>query len=300
MERTQAINLLLGTVLLTGCAGSVGPTNTPDSPIFNPTPLTETFVPTKTPFQPEILIPTSFLPPTETLVPTPTVEVKIPYLSFGIDFGDSSRQVDIQISLSNGKVFNVNSTPVICETIDTYHSVFAPGKHNTCAYQPRSNSEDIFLFGHSGWLHEPKPDGGTNYIKMETEDIRHWLEDFGGYTPDRRLPLEQIQRNINDFVGANIEITQGENTATDLKVLAVVRVPPDKLGPFGSDSDLSNEDIMTTLAIIDPSVAQYANDGKPQIIIIFCGWHNVEEDNINHNPNANYYAWSRYAIILGK
>jgi hypothetical protein len=294
MERSQAINLLLGTVLLTGCAGSIGQTNTPDSPTFNPIPLTEIFVPIET------LLPIETQFPTETPVPTSTVEAKIPYRLFGIDFGDSSRQIDIQISLSNRKVFNINSTPIICEAIDTYHSEFAPGKHNTCAYQPRSNSEDMFLFGHSGWFHEPKPDGGINYVKMETENIRHWLEDFGGYTPEIRLPLEQIQRNMNDFVGANVEITQGKNVATDLKVLAVVRVPPDKLGPFGSNSNLNDEDIMATLASIDPSVAQYANDAKPQIVIIFCGWHNVEEDNINHNANANYYAWSRYAIILGE
>ena len=300
MERKHAINLLLGSVLLTGCAEGARATNTPESPAFNPSPLTETFEPTATPFMPEVQPATEIQSPTETPFPTPTVEARIPYRLFGIDFADSSRQVDIKISLGNGKVFNVNSTPIVCETVDTYHAEFTPGRHNTCAYQPRSNSEDMFLFGHSGWFHEPKPDGSINYIKLETERIRHYLEDFGGYTPEIRLSLDKIQQNMNNFVGANVEITQGETTATELKVLAIIRVPPDKMGPFDTSNGLNNEDVMSTLTAIDPSVTEYVNDGKPQIIIIFCGWHNVAEDGISTISNNNYYAWSRYAIILGK
>ena len=302
MERPQfrLINLALDALLLTGCAGGARAINTPDSPTFSPTPITQTFVPTETPFSPEIQLPTVTQIPIETPVPTPTVEARIPYRLFGIDFGDSSRRVDMQISLSNGEVFNVNSTPIVCETIDTYSSGFIPGTHNTCAYQPRNNSEDMFLFGHSGWFHETKPDGSINYIKLETESIRHYLEDFGGYTPEIRLPLDFTQHNMDAFVGANVEIVQGETTATELKVLAVVRVPPDKLGPFDSNNNLNSEDIMTTLAEIDPSTAQFASDDKPQIVIIFCGWHNGGEDSINPNPDISRYAWSRYAIILGK
>lgn len=300
MERKQAINLLLSSVLLTGCAGVARATNTPESPTIDPTPITETFEPTLTPFLPETQPITEIQSPTETHSPTPTVEAEIPYRLFGIDFSDSSRKIDIKISLGNGKVFDVNSTPIVCETVDTYHAGFTPGRHNTCAYQPRSNSEDMFLFGHSGWFHEPKPDGSIYYDKLETENIRHYLEDFGGYTPEIRLSLDKIQQNMNNFIGANVEITQGETTATELKVLAVVRVPPDKLGPFDSNNNLNSEDIMTTLAGIDPTTVQFASDGKPQIIIIFCGWRSPEENKINPNPNLNRYAWSRYAIILGK
>jgi hypothetical protein len=278
----------------------------------------ETFVPTETPF------------PTETPILTPTVETRIPYRLFGIDFANSSHPVDIQISLPTGTVFNVNSTPVVCETVDPYSSEFTPGEHFGCAYQPRSNSEDVFLFAHSGWFHEPKPDGDIKYIKLETEDLRHWLEDSGGYNPDIRLPLDLIRHNMDSLVGASVEITQSENTATDLKILAVVRVPPDKLGPFvdvcpnigasqshipegmsldeagdcvgtptGQVEQLTNEDIMATLAGIDPSVAKFASDGKPQIVVIFCGWHSPEEDSLDTGPQG-YYEWSRYAIVIGK
>lgn len=287
------MNFALITTFLTGCGYRAIKTPDPESPSMTPTPITETF----TPFQPEDFI--SFNS-TETPIPTITPEKPIPYKMFGIDFADPGQKIDIKINLSTGNVFDINSTPAVCETTNPYNSTFLPGKGVTCEYQLRNNPEDMVHFTHSGWFHEPKKNGGINYIKLEAEDIRHYLEDATDYQDDKqRLTLAQIQERMADFLNATVSISQGDITTEGLKVLAITRIPPDKLGPFAQGSGLTNEDIVSTLAFENPAFAGFATDGKPQIVIIFCGWHSPEDNPIK-GSTPGFYEWSRYAIVLGK
>lgn len=291
MKREHLINVGLVTVFLAGCSRSAIRNPDPESPTIAPTPITETF----TPFQPEAFIPFNS---TETPISSPTPEKPIPYKMFGVDFADSGKKIDIKINLSTGKNFDIDSTPAVCETTNPYNSTFLPGKSVTCEYQFRNNPEDMIHFTHSGWFHEPKKNGGINYIKLEAEDIRHYLEDATNYEDDKqRLTLIQIQERITEFLDAGVSISQGDITTDGLKVLAITRIPPDKLGPFAQDSGLTNEDIMSTLTSENPAFSEFAADGKPQIVIIFCGWYSPEEDKIA--GTQGFYEWSRYAIVIG-
>ncbi len=324
MKESNLINIGLVAALLAGCTRSGIRTPDPHSPIITPTPITETY----TPFQPETFVPFNS---TETAIPSPTPEISIPYKMFGIDFADSGKKIDIKIALSTGKNFDIDSTPTVCEDTSPYSSLFLPGEHFTCEYQFRNNPEDMGHYTHSGWFHEPMENGGINYVKLEAENIRHYFEDATNYDDDKkRLTLAQIQERMTEFVNANVSISQGDITTEGLKVLNIVRVPPDKLGPFidfcpnigasqshvpegmklnaagecvgtptGQIEQLTNEDVMATLALIDPSFTEYVSDGKPQIIIIFCGWRSPEDNPIK-DSTPGFYEWSRYVIILGK
>ncbi len=256
------------------------------------------WTPTVIPFLPDLeqtLGPTP-LPPTET-----STEIIYPYKMFGIDFSDFSKEIDIQIDLSQGSSFKVNSfASFLCGPI------YAPGNHFSCDYQLQDrNPEDLLHFVHSGYVNQGQ-------IKLEAEDIRHFLEDSPG-SWDKRLAPDQIQKNMDMFIEADVSITQGDIEAKNLKVLAMVRVPPDKLGPFshnpyvqgpeGQKVLLTNENIFSTLATIDPSISDYEKDGKAQIVIIFCGWNNpAEKDLVGVDPYdaADFYQAVRYAIILGE
>ncbi len=294
MERKHLINIGLSATLLAGCSGTVIKTGNPEANIPpSQTPITATF----TPFQPEAFVPTVS---TETPIPTPTPERPVPYKMFGIDFADSGKKIDLKITLPSGKSFDSDATPTVCETVDPYHSLFLPGNHVTCEYQFKTNYEDMAHFAHSGWYHEPNASGGINYISLEAESIRHYLEDATPYLDDKkRLTLTQIGQRMTDFLNANVEISQGEISTEGLKVLAITRVPPDKFGPFDPNSGLTNEDILSTLGSIDPAFSEFVTDGKPEIIVIFCGWHSPQEDNIN-TSGSGFYDWSRYAVAIGK
>ena len=297
MENKERIfRVTLAALLMTGCARVSEPKPTRSSTSSTPS-ASQTFTPT--PFQPKDLQ-TPFGTSLTTETPTPT-EAPPPYRLFGIDFSDPDKKIDIQITLSDKSAFNINAFPTtVCG------SVYEPGKHFSCDYQfTKKNPEDMLHFVHSGYIDHAK-------VRLEAEDIRHFIEDPPGNW-DTRLSLDQIKKNMEGFLGAAVNITQGDAEAHDLKILAIVRVPPDKLGPFShnpyiTDSDgektlLTNEDIMTTLTGINPTVAKFENDGEPQIVVVFCGWHNPEEEKlqgVDPYDAADFYQSVRYAIILGK
>lgn len=297
MENKERIfRVTLATLLMTGCTHMSEPKPTrssSSSTLFT----SQTFTPT--PFQPKD-VQTPLETPVTPEIPTPT-EAPPPYKMFGIDFSNPDKKIDIQITLSEGSVFNINAFPTT-----TCGSVYEPGEHFSCNYQfSGKNPEDMLHFVHSGYIDKGK-------IKLEAEDIRHFIEDPPGNW-DARLTPEQIKKNMEGFLGATVNIIQGDTEAYDLKVLAIVRVPPDKLGPFshnpymldgnGEKILLTNEDIVATLAGIDPAVAEFESDGKPQIVVVFCGWQNPAEkklQGVDPYDAADYYQAVRYAIILGK
>ena len=299
MERKHLLNLTLIATFLTGCSGAdIKPVSTETGASPTRTPMIETFTPTRTPFQPENFIPTIS---TETPIPIQTPERPIPYKMFGINFTDSGKKIDIKITLPNGNIYNIDSAPTVCETTSPYTSLFLPGEHVTCEYQFQRNPEDMAHFAHSGWFHKPDRNGGITYVKLEVEAIRHYLEDATEYQNDanRRLTLAQIRARMTEFLNANVDISQVDTSSDKLHVLAITRVPPNMFGPFDKNSGLTNEDIMPTLAAIDPTFAEFITDGKPQILVIFCGWHSPEEDNINTSGSGTW-DWSRYAIVIGE
>jgi hypothetical protein len=300
--------LALSATLLTGCARVAGGKYNPVLPTQTTPAVTQTI---ENPFTPtNTLIPTAS--PTET--PTHT-----PYHLFGIDFLEQ-RGVNIVLTLSNGLRFSMATTPTLdCDT----HKGFAPKLHTSCEYQFLGNP-DMVHFVHSGFVNRQD--------EMPAEYLRHWLEDSTidyPATEDKLSPSERIQR-MNELVGSPVQIIQGDEKVIDLKVLGVVRVPPDNLGPLndycpniedaqskipdgmklnesgecvgipkGPVEHLTNKDIMAHLIKLDPGFAQFQDDGEPQLFIIFCGWRIPEEDK-NLSPRPSSYSWSRYVIVIGK
>lgn len=281
------LKLAFGATLLTGCAEASSGQN----PTLNPEiiPATATI---GNPFKTEETATATFTP-TGTLFPTETPAPVVPYRMFGVDFSDVSRKISLSLDLLNGRGFKfLPTTPTLdCDT----KGGFAPKNLTSCEYQFWGNSEDMIHFTHSGWWHDENLENPT-YFKMSAEDIRHYIEDKDpNYDrAETKVSPEERDRRMAEFVGAIVKI---EGSDEELRILGVVRVPPDKLQTF----EKGNETIIETLSQIDPNFAKFKIDGIPQIFVVFCGWRFPQEDKtLPEGFRPNSYEWSRYVFVIGK
>jgi hypothetical protein len=301
----QFFKLALGATLLTGCAnvahgeGTRTPTPfMPEIPSGTNTPSVQTI---ETP-------PFPTLETTSTPSPTETLISPVPYHVFGVDFSDLSKGLSFILNSSTGKSFSLNTKPtLVCND----KKEFAPKELTSCEYPPKANPEDLFHFTHSGYWHDSNAEKPV-YIEMPAEALRHYLEDK--YYPEycrggckegevvEQVSEEERSRRMAEFIGTPVQVIQENGATVDLKVLGIIRVPPEKLGPFLSDSTEAYEDIIKTLSEINPDYAKYKIDGTPEIFVIFCGWYNPNE--LKNLPagaeRPNSYSWSRYVIVVGK
>ncbi len=225
---------------------------------------------TATPFLP--------VPPTATLIGVPvtaseTASTPAPDLAidhwWGLDFSVEAQPVRVGFDLNEPSPLAISfRTGWPCEYND----------HRACAGIYSAGSAPVLLLTvHSG-------------LWGEAEPLRDHLEGMG--INRAALPLEQIRQNLLDLRGLPVTLEQGEKVVSDLKVLAAVRITPDRLDRYFA---LQIPDALRLAAGLEPDFADALDD--PVLMIETCGWRHPDEAWL---PGLSDTSASIYLLAIGR
>jgi len=167
---------------------------------------------------------------------------------------------EIGVYLSGGEKVVVRITPP--EVVNAGRSIkiaFYPG--DACEYGTRQacvsrhwNGQVTLLTIHSGL-------GG------EGESFRSAMEGTGLNLTF--YSIDQIQHNLEMLTGAPVSIQSGESGRDDLRLSAVVRLPPAKLEAYFTRPF---DDTMAELAEDNPFFQEALESGESLLVFEICGW----------------------------
>jgi len=171
---------------------------------------------------------------------------------YGIDFLDTTREIQIKIYPPNRRV---NSGSPILIRLRPSVTCSAEGI-NGCVrrYSAGSQADVTFVTVHSGL-------GGAG------QPFRRALEG-NGYN-QAGFPLSQVKKNLNRLEGARVVISQGKNTVEGFQLAALTRIPGEKVPGY------LNRPISKSLGFasnLDRSIEPYLNPDSPQLVFETCGW----------------------------
>lgn len=227
------------------------------------------FAPTREPFRPLVATPVvaQVIEPSPIIVPElpqqpPSTAIDAgvaaflesePGLFHGIDFVDRKQRVTIKIypsgkRVNGGKPITISFIPGgrRCEFGDKracVNTIFTP-----------TNGPVTFLSIHSG-------------VGGEAQRYRSAIEGTG---LDQALySLKQVQANLNALAGSEVEIIQGDQRVSGLRITAITRIPAKTLNRY------VNQDLKSALELaadLDGDFAPVLNTNQPQVVFETCGW----------------------------
>lgn len=101
----------------------------------------------------------------------------------------------------------------------------------------------------------------------EGEPLRQAVEGRGIFTAGDSL--EQIDENLKALTGATVSIQTEDRVWNDLKVQALVRVPPEELLPY---FDQPFDHALLAAAENNKQVMDALHNGRDMLVVEFCGW----------------------------
>jgi hypothetical protein len=238
---------------------------------FQPVAPTATSLPAQTQQLRDALQPTPT--PQPTAAPTPTRE-PLTGVWRGIDFNDTTRRIELTIQADSQQLNGGRAL----------HIGFRPGR--PCAYinftaciglHESEQSSIILATVHSG-------------IGGDGQALRHALEGTGFNQAAFRL--DEIQRQMDALHNAQVSIQQGAFTASELRVRAAARVPPDQLDAYFSSPVT---EALARLAETDADLAKALKSRRPLLVIETCGWRNPQEAGL---PGATDTTGAVYLLVI--
>lgn len=125
----------------------------------------------------------------------------------------------------------------------------------------------------------------------EADPLRDALEGTGFNRAG--LPLERIAANLRDLHGAPAALEQSATRVDGLRVLAAVRVPPDRLESYYRRPF---DDALVEAAAGNPALRQALDGGAHLLAIETCGWRHPAEP---WYPGVTDTSAAVYLVIIG-
>jgi hypothetical protein len=265
-----AVWAVLAVVLLAGCAAQ-SPAGAPVTGEALAGDLPTTPAPTLTPFQP--LGPTRTAVPTATPTPTPAPPTATP--------------------TPLGPLAQVDLTQPVRLVIAPRADSFNRGRALSLAFQPGwpcQYSDQRACFSRQGggqWLLASVHSG----IGGDAEDLRRTLEGMG--LNQAAVPLETIQRALDELSGSTVSMQQGQISA-DLRVLAAARIPAQQVDEYYR---LPVEQAFALAAQHNPALADVLAQARPLLVLETCGWRHPADPPA---PGLSDTSASIYLIFLSE